>query len=94
MAIPVIGLGSAMFLAGEMPYGADYAAVLLIIAALATTLLPARRSAGTRSKTRRSGAEGQRRQSPRRRAGPWGHDLRASALGYAALCPSSTAPDL
>lgn len=48
MAIPVIGLGSAMFLAGEMPYGADYAAVLLIIAALATTLLPARRSAGTR----------------------------------------------
>ncbi|MCP5267478.1 MAG: EamA family transporter [Zoogloeaceae bacterium] len=42
MFIPVIGLGSAMQLAGEMPYGADYVAVALIIAALATTLLPAR----------------------------------------------------
>lgn len=45
MFIPVIGLGSAMLLAGEMPYGADYAAVVLIIAALAVTLLPTRRPA-------------------------------------------------
>ena len=34
----MIGLGSAMQLAGGMPYGADYVAVALIIAALATDL--------------------------------------------------------
>lgn len=43
MFIPVIGLGSAMWITGEMPFPADYVAALLIIAALAATLLPARR---------------------------------------------------
>lgn len=42
MFIPVIGLGSAMLLTGEVPYVEDYAAVMLIIAALAATLLPSR----------------------------------------------------
>ena len=43
MFIPVIGLGSAMWITGEIPFPADYVAALLIIAALAATLLPARR---------------------------------------------------
>jgi drug/metabolite transporter (DMT)-like permease len=42
MFIPVIGLGSAMLLTGEVPYVEDYVAVMLIIAALAATLLPSR----------------------------------------------------
>jgi drug/metabolite transporter (DMT)-like permease len=42
MFIPVIGLGSAMLLTGEVPYVEDYVAVVLIIAALAATLLPSR----------------------------------------------------
>ncbi len=42
MFIPVIGLGSAMLLTGEVPYVEDYVAVVLIIAALAATLLPGR----------------------------------------------------
>ena len=42
MFIPVIGLGSAMWITGEIPFPADYVAALLIIAALAATLLPAR----------------------------------------------------
>lgn len=42
MFIPVIGLGSAMWITGEMPFPEDYAAAVLIIAALAATLLPSR----------------------------------------------------
>lgn len=44
MFIPVIGLGSAILLAGEVPYGEDFAAVVLIIIALAATLLVPRNS--------------------------------------------------
>lgn len=42
MFIPVIGLGSAMWITGEMPFPEDYFAAALIIAALAATLLPSR----------------------------------------------------
>lgn len=41
MFIPVIGLGSAMWITGEQPFAEDYFAALLIIAALGATLLPA-----------------------------------------------------
>ena len=41
MFVPVIGLGSAMWITGERPFTEDYLAALLIIAALGATLLPA-----------------------------------------------------
>lgn len=44
MFIPVIGLGSAMWITGEQPFAQDYLAAILIIAALGATLLPAGRA--------------------------------------------------
>jgi drug/metabolite transporter (DMT)-like permease len=43
--IPVVGVFSSMLVLGERPTPADYLAMLLVIAALATVLVPARRAA-------------------------------------------------
>ncbi|MGE5713362.1 MAG: DMT family transporter, partial [Betaproteobacteria bacterium] len=42
MFIPVLGVFSGMWLLGEQPYWQDYTALLLILLALSTVLLPAR----------------------------------------------------
>lgn len=42
MMIPVVGLGSAMWITGEQPYPQDLAAAALILVALGATLLPRR----------------------------------------------------
>jgi drug/metabolite transporter (DMT)-like permease len=42
MLIPVLGVFSGMWLLGEQPYWQDYSALLLILLALSTVLLPAR----------------------------------------------------
>jgi drug/metabolite transporter (DMT)-like permease len=42
MMIPVLGVFSGMIVLGEQPYWQDYAALALILAALATVLLPTR----------------------------------------------------
>jgi drug/metabolite transporter (DMT)-like permease len=42
MFIPVLGVFSGMWLLGEQPYWQDYTALLLILVALSTVLLPAR----------------------------------------------------
>ena len=46
MLIPVIGLGSAMWISGEQPYPQDYGAAALIVAALAFGLLGKRPAKG------------------------------------------------
>jgi drug/metabolite transporter (DMT)-like permease len=43
MMIPVIGVFSGMLLLGENPHWQDYAALVLVVASLATVLLPPRR---------------------------------------------------
>ena len=42
MLIPVLGVFSGMWILGEQPYWQDYAALLLILLALSTVLLPTR----------------------------------------------------
>ncbi|HRK37921.1 MAG TPA: DMT family transporter [Burkholderiaceae bacterium] len=44
MAIPLIGTLSATFIVGEVPHWQDYAAVALVMSAIAAVLLPARKS--------------------------------------------------
>lgn len=51
MMIPVVGLGSAMWITGERPYPQDLAAAVLILFALGATLLP-RRGAGAGGQVR------------------------------------------
>ena len=41
MLIPVVGLFSGMWLLGEVPSWQDYAALLFVLVAIATVLLPA-----------------------------------------------------
>jgi drug/metabolite transporter (DMT)-like permease len=41
MLIPVVGLFSGMWLLGEVPSSQDYAALLFVLVAIATVLLPA-----------------------------------------------------
>jgi drug/metabolite transporter (DMT)-like permease len=43
MMIPVVGVFSGMLMLGEQPSWQDYAALALILVALSTVLLPARR---------------------------------------------------
>ncbi len=43
MMIPVVGVFSGMLLLGETPHWQDYAALVLVVASLATVLLPPRR---------------------------------------------------
>lgn len=44
MAIPLIGTLSATFIVGEVPHWQDYAAVALVMSAIAAVLLPARKT--------------------------------------------------
>jgi drug/metabolite transporter (DMT)-like permease len=46
LMIPVVGVFSSMVILGEMPHWRDYAALMLVIAALATVLVPRRPSSG------------------------------------------------
>ena len=43
MMTPVVGVFSGMLLLGEIPHWQDYAALVLVVASLATVLLPPRR---------------------------------------------------
>ena len=45
MMIPVVGVFSGMVLLGETPHWEDYAALVLVVASLATVLMPARSNA-------------------------------------------------
>jgi drug/metabolite transporter (DMT)-like permease len=44
MMIPVVGVFSGMLVLGETPHWQDYAALILVVGALATVLLPPRRT--------------------------------------------------
>jgi drug/metabolite transporter (DMT)-like permease len=43
MLIPVLGVFSSMWMLGEAPYWQDYAALVLILAALSTVVLAPRK---------------------------------------------------
>jgi threonine/homoserine efflux transporter RhtA len=44
--IPIVGLFSGMVILGERPQWQEYAALVLVIAALATVLVPPKQAAG------------------------------------------------
>jgi len=44
MMIPVVGVFSGMLVLGETPHWQDYAALILVVGAFATVLLPPRRT--------------------------------------------------
>jgi drug/metabolite transporter (DMT)-like permease len=46
MAVPLVGVGSAGFIVGEVPRVTDFVAAGFIMAAIASALLPPRRAAG------------------------------------------------
>jgi drug/metabolite transporter (DMT)-like permease len=54
MMIPVVGVFSGMLVLGERPEWQDYAAMLLIILALATVLVPPRSLAGQKIETKQA----------------------------------------
>jgi len=45
LMIPIVGVFSGIWLLGESPQWPEYAALVLVIAALATVLMPPRRTA-------------------------------------------------
>lgn len=49
MAVPLVGTASATFIVGEVPQWQDWAAAVLIMAAIASALLPRRTRAGSTS---------------------------------------------
>jgi len=57
MMIPVVGVFSGMLVLGETPHWQDYAALLLVVGALATVLLPARGGRASRIPPGEGGGE-------------------------------------
>jgi drug/metabolite transporter (DMT)-like permease len=49
LAIPVVGVFSSMLVLGERPDWREYLALLLVLAAIATVIVPARASAAMRT---------------------------------------------
>jgi threonine/homoserine efflux transporter RhtA len=57
MMIPVVGVFSGMLVLGETPHWQDHAALLLVVGALATVLLPARGGRASRIPPGEGGGE-------------------------------------
>ena len=58
MMIPVVGVFSGMLVLGERPHWQDYAALLLVVGALATVLLPSKRATTARTPPVEQGGTG------------------------------------